>query len=256
VKSDSRGTLTPGAAEAVPATFLIPTSISGGSVTCRIDAGTGSPAIPDYHPLRQRLALAISPGTGATQLTLVSRGESRAPLEGYDVLDGSDLLGRSNRRGIVQVPAGKDAVRLLTIRRGEAVVARLPLAVGLVPEMTVPLAAGEGSLALEAQVAALEDAFVDLVARRQVLAARIRAAAKSGDMTGGQTLLTQLRTLPADALAGSIDEAQQSLASASEGAKTRLSAKLDSLKQLLDKFRSESPADQLEAALKSSAANP
>jgi hypothetical protein len=256
VKSDARGTLTPGSAEVLNATFLVPTSTSGGNVTCRIEAGTGSQAIPDYHPLRQRLALAISPGSDSTQLTLISRGESPAPLEGYDVLDAQGLLGRSDRRGLVQVPAGKEAVRMLTIRRGDAVLARLPLAVGLAPEIAVPVAADEGSLALEAQVAVLEDAFVDLVARRQVLAARIRAAAKSGDMTGGQALLTQLRTLPADALAAQLDQAQQSLGSASPEAQTRLRAKLDSLKQLLDKFRGESPADQLEADLKASPAAP
>ena len=256
VKSDARGVLASGSAEVIPATFLTPTSTSGGSVTCRIDAGTGSPAIPDYHPQRQRLALAVSPGADSTQLTLVSRGDSPTPLEGYDVLEGSELLGRSDRRGLVQVVAGKEAVRLLTIRRGEAVLAKLPVAVGLAPEITVPLAADEGSLALESQVAALEDAFVDLVARRQVLAARIRAAAKRGDMTGGQTLLTQLRTLPADALAVQLDQAQQSLSTASAAAQERLRAKLDSLKQLLDKFRGESPADMLETELKAAPAAP
>jgi hypothetical protein len=256
VKSDARGVLAAGSAEVIPSTFLSPTSLSGGSVTCRIDAGTGSPAIPDYHPHRQRLALAVSPGSDATQLKVVSRGESPLPLEGYDVLDGSELLGRTDRRGIVPVPAGKEAVRLLTIRRGDAVLARLPIAVGLTGEITVPLSADEGSLALEASIAALEDAFVDLVARRQVLAARIRAAAKGSDMTGGQALLTQLRTLPADALAARIDQAQQSLTAASADAQNRLRAKLDSLKQLLDKFSAESPADMLETELKNAAPTP
>jgi hypothetical protein len=256
LKSDASGVLAPGSAEVLGATFLSPTGMSGASVNCRIEAGTGSPAIPDYHPHRQRLALAISPGSDSTLLKLVSRGEASAPLEGYDVLDGQQLLGRSNRRGVVQIPAGKEAVRMLTIRRGDAVLARLPVAVGHSPEITVPLSADEGSLAIEAQVAVLEDALVDLVARRQVLAARIRAAAKRGDMAGGQALLTQLRTLPADALAGSIDQAQQSLGSASAAAQERLRAKLDSLKQLLDKFRSESPADMLETELKSAAPAP
>lgn len=251
VKSDTKGALEAGSGEVLAGVYLSPTGASGGLLTCRIDAGTGSQAIPEYHPHRQRLALAISPGAFSTQLKLVGRGEAAAPLEGYDVLDGPDLLGRTDRRGLVTVPPGKDTLRMLTIRRGEATLAHLPIVPGLTPEVTLPVAGDDGSLALEAQIAALEDALIDLVARRQVLAARIRAAAKSGDQAGGQALLSQLRSItPADTLATQLGQADQSLASASTEAQARLRTKLDSLQQLLDKFRAESPADQLETELK------
>ena len=257
VKSDTKGALTAGSGEVVAGVYLSPTSASGSAITCRVDAGTLSAVIPDYHPHRQRLALGVSPASGSTKLTLVSRGQPSAPLEGYDVLDGPDLLGRTDRRGQATVPPGKMALRMLTIRRGEATLAKLPIVPGLTPEMTLPVAADDGSLALEAQLAALEDNLIDLVARRQVLAARIRAAAKNRDQAGGQALLTQLRSItPADTLATQLGQTEQSLASASPEAQARLRPKLDSLKQLLDKFRAESPADMLETELKNSAASP
>lgn len=257
VKSDTRGTLTAGSGEVVAGVYLSPTSASGAALSCRVDAGTQSAVIPDYHPHRQRLALGVSPASGSTKLTLVSRGEPAAALEGYDVLDGPDLLGRTDRRGLVTVPPGQQALRMLTIRRGEAVLARLPIVPGLTPEITLPVAADDGSLALEAQIAALEDALIDLVARRQVLAARIRAAAKNRDQTGGQALLTQLRSItPADTLAAQLSQAEPPLASASPEAQARLRPKLDSLKQQLDKFRAESPADMLETELKNASPAP
>jgi hypothetical protein len=257
VKCDARGVLAAGTAEVVPGVYLTPTSTSGASITCRIDAGAESAAIPDYHPHRQRLVLAISPSTDATTLKLVSRGDPSAALEGYDVLDGQELLGRSDRRGFVQVAPGESAVRMLTIRRGEATLASLPLAVGLQPEVTLSVAGGDDSLALEAAIAALEDGLIDLVARRQVLAARIRAAAKAGDMSGGQALLAQLRsTTAADALASKLDQVQQSLSSASADTQPRLKPKLDSLREQLEKYRGDSPADQLEADLKAGPAAP
>jgi hypothetical protein len=76
-------------------------------------------------------------------------------------------------------------------------------------------------------------------------------------MTGGQALVAQLRApASADALAAQLDQVQQTIAAQEAGAQPRLKAKLDGLRQTLDKFRSESPADKLEAELKAGGAAP
>jgi hypothetical protein len=257
VKSDTRGTLTPGSGEVVAGVYLSPTSTSGPVVACRIDAGSGSAKIPEYHPHRQRLAVAVSRSSDATQLQLLSRSDPPVPLEGYDVIDGTELVGRTDRGGLVAVAAGRQALRMLTIRRGEATLARLPIVPGLEPRITLNLTASDAGLAVEAALAAAEDALIDLIAKREVLAVRIRAAAKRGDMTGGQALVSQLRApAPADALAAQLDQVQQTIAAQEADTQPRLKAKLDSLRQTLDKFRSESPADKLEFELKAGGAAP
>ncbi|HEX5102347.1 MAG TPA: hypothetical protein VFV87_00950, partial [Pirellulaceae bacterium] len=125
VKSDASGTLTRGSAEALANVYLSPTNTRGAVVTCRVDAGAAAPLIPEYHPHRQRLALAVSPSSESTQLRLVSIGDPPAPLEGLDVLDRGELLGRSDRRGLVTIAPDAEAVRALTIRRGERTLATL-----------------------------------------------------------------------------------------------------------------------------------
>jgi hypothetical protein len=254
VQSDTRGTLTAGSGEVVAGVYLSPVSTSGSLVTCRVDAGTTAALIPDYHPQRQRLALAVSRSAAATKLRLVSRADPPVPLEGYDVLDGGQLVGRSNREGEVVVASGPQALRMLTIRRGEAPLARVPVVPGLAAEITLPLAASDDSLALDAALAATEDALIDLIAQREVLAARIRAAAKAKDSEGGRTLLRQLReNKAADALATRLDQHQQAIGALDAAAQPRLTARLGGLRQVLDKFRGESPADQLDAELKAAA---
>jgi hypothetical protein len=146
---------------------------------------------------------------------------------------------------------------MLTIRRGETTLARLPLVPGLEAKLTVPLAASDAALPVEAALAAAEDALIDLLARREVLAARIRAAAKSRDAAAGEVLLAQLRSgTAADALSAQLDKAQQAIGALEADAQPRLRSKLDTLRQLLDKHRAESPADKLEAELKAAGAAP
>jgi hypothetical protein len=256
IKADAQGAAERGSAEVVPWTYLAPTGVTGSLVTCRVQTGLAGSPIPDYHPLRQRWAVGVAPSSDSTTLRLVTKGDPPAPLEGYEALEENESttftpIGRSNREGLLTVPPGSQAVRMLVLRRGEAALARLPIVPGLAAELTIPLSASGQSLALESSLAELEDALVDLAAKREVLAARLRAAIKSRDTSGGQALLTQLRSpAAADALAARLDQAQQAIAAADESAQARLRGRLDALKALLDKHRAESPADKLEADLK------
>lgn len=268
VPSDTEGMVTSGKAELVPWTYLAPTTTAGSLVTCRVLTGLSGSAIPDYHPQRQRWALGVSPSSESTRLKLVSQGESARPLEGYEVQaqraaaqEGQPaalvLVGRSDPKGIVVVDPGTQAVRMLVIRRGEETLASLPLAVGLAPEVTLALATATGRFEIETAIQEVQDGLIDLVAKREVLAARIRGAAASGDKAGGAQLLQKLRdTAPADALSAKLDQEQQALQTAGLDAASPLGAKLADMRKLLDAFQAESPADKLEAELKAAPAKP
>jgi len=237
VASDAGGTLQAGG-EAIPWTYFVPQDATSNPARCRVETGLAAGAIPAYHPLRQRLAIGVSPSSRGTTLKLVGRGEKGGPLEGYEILadDASGTakpLGRSDREGKVTAQPAGQALRWLTVRYGEQALQRLPLVPGLAAELTLPLPDVRGAAAIDAALAEIEDALVDLAARRKVLAARL----KTGDAAAQAKLNEQLSSLPkVDALSGQLQKHEQAVKTAETLVQSRLQAKIAALRKLIDQI--------------------
>ena len=257
VKSDARGTLQPGQVEAIPWTYLTPTEAktSASPFTARLETGLSGTVIPDYHPTRQRLALGISPSQDSTKVRLVAQGTD-APLEGYEVVaqepevagkPGAIMsLGRSGLEGSVVVPKGASTVRTLLILHGEEVLARLPLVPGLAEEITISLADDRPRLAVESVLSRIQDDLVDLVARREVLVSRIKAATTARNTAAADKLKDQLQKLPSvDPLLAELGK-EQGAADALDGpVRQKMQARLTEIRKLAEKLKSENPASKL-----------
>ena len=71
-------------------------------------------------------------------------------------------------------------MRILDVRQGSQTLARVPVVPGLVAELQLPLPDGRQLLEIETALLEAQDGLIDLAARRQALAARIKLAKKAG----------------------------------------------------------------------------
>lgn len=258
---DARGSVKPGETKLIPGTFLQPSeAVLPGSavVKCRVVTNLAGAVIPPYHPRQQRWALAVTPSTDSSRLRLVSQGTPPEPLEGCDVFaaDESDstalgtAIGRSDRNGLVTIPPGSLAARMLVVRQGDDILARFPLMPGLQEETTMPLLDSRARLQLQANLARLQDDLIDQIAQREVLVGRIREALQRGDAGSAQKLFQQLRDASTgDKLLENFTQQQQALESVDSQTRRGIQEKLAELRKLLDQFKTDSPVAKMQAEL-------
>ena len=150
----------------IPWTFLEPTRLSGSTLKCRLATALAGEAIPDYHPRRSRLALAVSVPQSPARLQLLSSDADGTPLVGYEIFDTSDdgqasrSLGLTGADGSLRIPSGVRALRWLTVRHGHAVLAQIPW-VGDDPHQKLVIADDERRYAADRELQKLRDRILD-----------------------------------------------------------------------------------------------
>jgi hypothetical protein len=145
----------------------------------------------------------ISPG-GATTITLQARIEPKIPLAGCDIYayppnkkDAVALIGQTDRQGRFSVPASKDSLmRVLLVKNGSSLLAKLPLVPGLDPALTAELPNDDQRLEAEGFINCVQEEILDLVARQKILSIRIHAKIEAKDFDKATELLDELRRLP------------------------------------------------------------
>jgi hypothetical protein len=149
-----------------------------------------------------RMALRTRPVGESTTLRLRTQGPDGEPLVGYEVyekeLDSIDMtfVGRTNWDGRLNLEKTDAAMRLLYVKNGGAVLARLPVVPGLKPIEVADLTGDDQRLRAEAYIRGTQNAIVDLIAIRKLLAARIRLRLSKGQLAEAKELLTALRDQP------------------------------------------------------------
>jgi hypothetical protein len=149
-----------------------------------------------------RTALKVRPVAESTLLRLHLQRDPDFPLIGYELyekdLESSDMtfVGRTDWNGRLMVDRTEDPLRLLYVKNGGAVLARLPVVPGLYPKVVADLSGDDIRLQAEAYVRGVQNAIVDLVAIRKLFEARIRLRLERGEMKKAEELLTALREQP------------------------------------------------------------
>lgn len=167
---------------------------------CNILSGFRRPLAGRKSIRVERLAVAVKPANDQTELQLTSR-EGR-PLPGYEVYakdtksGDSERLAESDEHGIVDL--AQDAahpLRLLYVRSGGSLLARLPLIPGL--ESQVMARVGDNSREIEAEgfVLGWLRKMLDMIARRELLAQRIRRRIEEDDVDGAEQWLAELQAM-------------------------------------------------------------
>jgi hypothetical protein len=200
-RNDRSGLPAKGGVQAVEWTFLAVAERRDAVLECTLQSGYRTP-IPTRGGVRlERLALAVRPRYEATKLELRSRTGPAKPLVGYEIhvreedKNETKLLGVTDEQGTFNVPRGDEPLETLVIKSGKQLLARLPIVPGQAKTMTAKIVDDDGRLAAEGLIAALSSRALDLVARREILAARIRARVKEGKIDEAQRLLDDFRRL-------------------------------------------------------------
>lgn len=154
----------------------------------------------------EKLALGVRPASDSTRLKLVGKNGNSQPLEGYEIFakkprspdtdaaSTAQRLGVTDWRGIIPVPAADQPLRLLYVKNGTHLIARLPVVPGLLPQVTAALPSDDNRLEAEAFVKGMETTVMDLVARREILAKRIERRLNQGEIDAARQLLEDMKS--------------------------------------------------------------
>jgi hypothetical protein len=167
------------------------------------------------------MAIRVKPRFESTELKIYPRKNSLNPLVGYrcEILDRlpteedpvEDRLKLiTDRRGIVTIPSDDAAPqKYLMVYSGEALLARLPMVVGVEQVMELEVPDDRARLNIEGEVALLKGELIDIVATREVIMARARAAAEKQDWQSVDLFVRELEALPTrQSFIGRIDSLQ------------------------------------------------
>ncbi|TWT81232.1 hypothetical protein CA13_26820 [Planctomycetes bacterium CA13] len=150
-----------------------------------------------------RTAIRVRPVADTTLLRLHAQGDADFPLIGYEIYDKNletgdmSFVGRTDWNGRLDVPkSDASPLRLMYVKNGGAILARLPMVPGLTEKEIADLTGDDMRLQAEAYIHGVQNAIIDLVAIRQLFAARIRARLHAGEMKEAEDLLNELRDQP------------------------------------------------------------
>lgn len=149
-----------------------------------------------------RHALRTRPVGESSTIRLHAQGNPKEPLVGYEVYEKElksidmTMVGRTDWDGKIVIDKTEDAMRLLYVKNGGAILARLPIVPGLLPTEVADLIGDDQRLRAEAYIRGTQNAIVDLIAIRSLLGARIRLRLEQGRLPEAKELLEALRAEP------------------------------------------------------------
>lgn len=242
-RNDRSGQPTPGGIQVPEWTLLRVTQSDQGRLECRLVSGFRAPIPIKGGQRTERLALLVKPTFPETRLVLVSRTKPTRPLGGYKIYrqgageEEPELLGVSAADGSFVLPQTDGKLQPLLIRSGSQLLARLPVLPGQSPELTATLIDDDGRLRAEGFVLSFQSRVMDLVARRELVAARFRKYLAAGELKEAQAALEEYRLLESRAdMSRVLDQQQQLITSTDRTTRLRIEKHFSDARKLLLKF--------------------
>lgn len=174
---------------------------NGPLLKCKLHTGYRSPIPAKSTARTERLALLVQPQFPTTTLHLRAQDKDGTPLVGYEVwrkttgVEGV-LIGRTDWRGDIELPqADTGELQTLLIKSGGQLLARLPLVPGQQPRMEASVVNDDERLQAEGFLQSFQSRIMDLEARRQITAARLRGKIKEKKFDEAQQLLEDFRNI-------------------------------------------------------------
>lgn len=241
-RNDRKGEPMKGGIQSVPWSLIRTTSRTGAQLTGELISGFRY-AIPVKGGQRtERLAFVVKPQAPVTDLVLQSRGTNPQPLVGYGVYlrsetgEDATLIGVSDWRGAVRLPASL-GIQVLLVKSGQQLLARLPLVPGQESELVASLPDDTPRLEAEGVVVSFQSRIMDLVAQRELAAARFRKRLAEGKIDEAQVLLDQFRELDSgENLQRAIDQQSQRISSTDKATQARIDKLFTTARGLVPQF--------------------
>ena len=243
--------------EPVEWTLLQTESVAGGLMQCTIYSGMKNPFNARQKGRLEQLAVRIgTPKSQPTRLRLLARDRGTRPLPGYEIhaySPGStdlQLLGLTNARGEIQVPPAAESIRILVVKNGGGLLARLPLVPGLFPTMDAAIPDDDYRLEVEGFVTGLQESIVDWFAAREVLMAQIRVRMEKREFKEARQIMTRLRDLQKKQRFGQRLADQKRISTANDGrVQDRINKLFDDTQQVMNRYANPADIDTLEQQL-------
>lgn len=204
-----------------------------------------------------RIALKVRPPGDDTVVRLHVKGDKEEPLIGYELYEkelkskNMTFIGRTNWNGTLRVSKKPEhALRLMYVKNGGAVLARLPLVPGLTVNQVADLTGDDIRLQAEAYIRGVENSIIDLVAVRKLFVARIRLRLERGEMDQAKELMELLRAQPSnESLANEMGKRNtrfQSVKGISANQKAKIDNMFKSTRNMLTKMITAREINELE----------
>ncbi|MFP6670228.1 MAG: hypothetical protein VB857_02340, partial [Pirellulaceae bacterium] len=192
-------------------TYIFVDSEERGQLQCQVWSAMRNPVAGRTSSRTQRFGLLVRPTGRPTQLKLVAQDDETHSLKGYDVFAktpqplGKDeklaeeeepkKLGQTDWRGVIEIEPIKSGVRVIYVRNGRQLLARLPMVPGYYPEQTATLPNDDSRLKVESYVTGIQNSLLDLVIQQKVLEIRIQGKIKQKKYEEANTLIDEFREL-------------------------------------------------------------
>lgn len=210
-----------------------------------------------------RAALKIRPTLPATTLRLHAKGDAKQPLVGYDVYEkdrtsGSyTFVGQTDWDGRLLLEKTASPLRLLYVKNGGAVLARLPIVPGQTALEVADLVGDDIRLQAEAYIRGVQNSIIDLVAIRTLFASSIRAHIKKGNFPKAIEQLDRLRQEPTyEKLANDMAVKQTMITSRNRSEQRKIDSMFADTRTLLVKHINPTIVRELEAELTAAGGSP
>jgi hypothetical protein len=228
-RNDRNGQPAKGGIQPIAWSYLSVDRRTDATVDCTLRSGYRAAIPPRGGARLERLALLVRSRFDDTRLVLRSRSDAAKPLAGYEIRrrlpdsTETELVAITDGQGAVVVPQSGGRLEMLVVKNGKQLLSRLPLVPGYEKTLTANIVDDDGRLAAEGFVTALSSRALDLVARREILAARIRARVKEGKAEEAQRLLDEFRRLETRAeLNRDLDRFRQQVTASDKLTQTRI----------------------------------
>src|SRR5690606_22432627 len=182
--------------------YLLVKEVNGSSLNMDYHAGKSGGLQGRQNKRTFRTATRVRPFGDSTVIRLHAQRDPSSPLVGYELyerqLDSPEMtfVGRTDWDGRIRIEKSDTVMRLLYVKNGGAVLARLPVVPGQTELEIADLVGDDQRLRAEAYIRGTQNAIVDLVAIRQLFAARIRMRLEKGQLQEAKELLETLREEP------------------------------------------------------------
>ncbi len=254
-RTDRTGELMSNGIQEVPWTYL---TLGEAHENCwRGDVHTGMrrPFGVRRHGQSQQLAIALRHPPTTTHVRFYARHDPSQGLAGYEVYQRDQegqkphLLGVTDASGMIPVQPGNTPVTTLLLRSDGRLLAKVPVVPGALPTMEVPIADDTARLRAQARLSEVREQLIDLVARRNILMARVRDRLGKGKLSEAQQLMEQLDALPGRSQFNQvISSAEKDKGSRSDDAKVqaRIEKMFADTRSLLGRFLDTRPISELQ----------
>jgi hypothetical protein len=260
-KTDRDGKVKESGVSEVKYTALLVEQEKNGTLQCVVHSGYRQAFKTRRSSRTQQLAL-VGRNTGRTTILHAhNRSDESAHLVGYDVFsrepgsEKSTFIGRTNWRGELVIPTGSTAVRILFVKSGNRVLAKLPVVPGLQGRIDVGLRDDDARLEAEGFLLGVQESLVDLVARREILTIRIKKMIEKGRYDDAEPLINELRRLPTrEDFESLVQQRKQLLLTSDSSVQDRIDKLFTETRDLFTRFLDPRRVQQLQDELRAAKA--